>query len=295
MADTCRRFTIEVGTANKFWEILHRDGDTEVTARWGRIGTQGQSKTKRFPSVEKAQAEVKTLIAEKTGKGYQEVAISDSKARGPASSAAVPADPISALFADYESWYQKRYLKELVEDEDDEDAREEIEEQGWDKPLARLKPLAEETIKQAEASCGAFPQAYRSLLSKIGVGTLLCAMDDEPCQHEILHPRGIAKERRALLSWVSKDGIKRIQNDQGIDPLKLAPFLKADDTTWALLAMQHDGDDRVFVFDHEFEGGYKRLLCGPTPLEAFLRDYLRRAKLKNPLNGNNCWRRPRAE
>ena len=49
------------------------------------------------------------------------------------------------------------------------------------------------------------------------------------------------------------------------------------------------------MFDHGFEGSYDRLLCGPESLETFLKNYLRRAMFKNPLDGFNCWEAPQAE
>lgn len=66
-----RRFEMEEGGSSKFWEIALEGSD--VTTRWGRIGTNGQSKTKTFPTEVKARAEHDKLIAEKTGKGYQPV------------------------------------------------------------------------------------------------------------------------------------------------------------------------------------------------------------------------------
>lgn len=66
-----RRFELEEGGSSKFWEI-ELDG-SDLTTRWGRIGTNGQSKTKTFPTEVKARTEHDKLIAEKTGKGYQPV------------------------------------------------------------------------------------------------------------------------------------------------------------------------------------------------------------------------------
>jgi len=65
-----RRFEFEEGTSHKFWEVSV--SDTELTTRWGKIDTDGQSKTKPFASPEKAQTEMDKLIKEKTGKGYEE-------------------------------------------------------------------------------------------------------------------------------------------------------------------------------------------------------------------------------
>lgn len=66
-----RYFEFEDDKSSKFWEITLSGSD--VTTRWGKIGTDGQSKTKPFGSPAKAQAEYDKLIEEKTGKGYVEV------------------------------------------------------------------------------------------------------------------------------------------------------------------------------------------------------------------------------
>jgi predicted DNA-binding WGR domain protein/cell wall assembly regulator SMI1 len=65
------RFEFSEGTANKFWEVKV-EGVTLITS-WGRIGTNGQSKTKTFASSTEAQAEYDKLIREKTREGYREV------------------------------------------------------------------------------------------------------------------------------------------------------------------------------------------------------------------------------
>jgi DNA ligase-1 len=67
-SEGARRFELEEGSSSKFWEI-ELDG-CDLTTRWGRIGSNGQSKTKTFASPEKARVEHDKLIAEKTGKGY---------------------------------------------------------------------------------------------------------------------------------------------------------------------------------------------------------------------------------
>lgn len=70
ISTTKRRFEFIEGTASKFWEIA-LDG-TDLTTRWGKIGTDGQAKTKEFVSEEKARKEYDKLVEEKTGKGYVE-------------------------------------------------------------------------------------------------------------------------------------------------------------------------------------------------------------------------------
>ena len=66
-----RYFEFSEGSSSKFWEISLDSCD--VTTRWGRIGTDGQAKTKTFDSAQKADAEYNKLILEKTSKGYSEV------------------------------------------------------------------------------------------------------------------------------------------------------------------------------------------------------------------------------
>ena len=65
-----RTFEFVEGPSRKFWQIGCED--TEVTIRFGRIGTQGQTQLKQFPTAARAQQEVAKLIAEKLKKGYAE-------------------------------------------------------------------------------------------------------------------------------------------------------------------------------------------------------------------------------
>jgi predicted DNA-binding WGR domain protein len=67
-----RRFELVEGTSSKFWEIAI-EGDAH-TVRFGRIGTNGQSKTKSFASTDDARADADRLVKEKLGKGYREIA-----------------------------------------------------------------------------------------------------------------------------------------------------------------------------------------------------------------------------
>lgn len=65
-----RRFEFQEGSSNKFWEVELNGNSVKTT--WGRIGTDGQSKSKDFADASKAQAEYDKLIKEKTSKGYKE-------------------------------------------------------------------------------------------------------------------------------------------------------------------------------------------------------------------------------
>jgi predicted DNA-binding WGR domain protein len=54
--------------SSKFW-IGEVDG-ANFTTKWGKIGTDGQSKTKTFASPDAAAKEYDKLVKEKLGKGY---------------------------------------------------------------------------------------------------------------------------------------------------------------------------------------------------------------------------------
>jgi len=73
-----RRFELREGTANKFWQFALEGADVLVS--WGKIGTSGQSQTKSFATPKAALAAAEKLVAEKTKKGYSEVAPSDTDA-----------------------------------------------------------------------------------------------------------------------------------------------------------------------------------------------------------------------
>jgi DNA ligase 1 len=66
-----RRFEYTDEKSNKFWEVAQSGCD--VTTKWGRIGSAGQSKTKTFASEDAAQKQAEKLIEEKSEEGYEEV------------------------------------------------------------------------------------------------------------------------------------------------------------------------------------------------------------------------------
>src|SRR5581483_8116071 len=65
-----RTFSYSDATSHKFWTI-ERDGK-QVTVRYGREGSAGQTQVKSFSSEEAAQKEHDKLIQEKVKKGYRE-------------------------------------------------------------------------------------------------------------------------------------------------------------------------------------------------------------------------------
>jgi DNA ligase-1 len=65
-----RYFEFIGGSSRKFWEVSY--SGCELTTRWGRIGSAGQSKTKVLADQAAAAKAVERLIAEKTAEGYVE-------------------------------------------------------------------------------------------------------------------------------------------------------------------------------------------------------------------------------
>jgi DNA ligase 1 len=66
-----RRFEFSQGISNKFWEVTIQR--TDVTVRFGRIGTNGQGTLKSFLDEAAARKHVAKLVQEKLAKGYREV------------------------------------------------------------------------------------------------------------------------------------------------------------------------------------------------------------------------------
>lgn len=69
-SENSRYFEFVDGKSSKFWEITV--DDTEVTVRYGRIGSNGQSKVRSFKNPNAATAHAAILIDKKTNSGYEE-------------------------------------------------------------------------------------------------------------------------------------------------------------------------------------------------------------------------------
>ncbi len=65
-----RYFEFVDDKSSKFWEIAQNG--TDVTVRFGKIGTNGQTQTKSFADADAATKHAEKLVEEKTGKGYKE-------------------------------------------------------------------------------------------------------------------------------------------------------------------------------------------------------------------------------
>ena len=64
-----------IASSAKFWEVSVTGSD--VTVRFGKIGSAGQTKVKHFGDEAQAEAEAEALIAAKVKKGYEEKAAAD--------------------------------------------------------------------------------------------------------------------------------------------------------------------------------------------------------------------------
>ena len=93
-----RRFELVDGKSSKFWEVSHEG--TALTVRFGKIGTNGQTQTKSFPTSEKAKAEHDKLIKEKTGKGYSEITAAEGEVAPAAPAPAAAPKPARAKKAE---------------------------------------------------------------------------------------------------------------------------------------------------------------------------------------------------
>lgn len=91
-----RRFEYRDAKSSKFWEIEQQG--YQVTTRWGRLGTEGQAKTKDLGTDAKARAEVDKQIRAKTAKGYRE--LGSEYAGTPATTATAAAGPTSGELPD---------------------------------------------------------------------------------------------------------------------------------------------------------------------------------------------------
>ena len=82
-----RYFEYRGDRSDKFWEITLNG--RSYTARWGKIGSAGQSKTRTFPTAELAKEAANTLMLQKHGKGYAH--LGDQRKPEPAAAPESPA------------------------------------------------------------------------------------------------------------------------------------------------------------------------------------------------------------
>jgi predicted DNA-binding WGR domain protein len=87
-----KHFEFSEGTSNKFWEVVANG--KELRIRFGKIGSDGQTKLKQLATPAAATAEMAKLIAEKTKKGYRE------RTNGKSNGATVAAPAVKASNVD---------------------------------------------------------------------------------------------------------------------------------------------------------------------------------------------------
>jgi len=68
---TARRFEYTGGSSYKFWEVWQLGSAHHV--RFGKIGTDGQERSKDHPSALAARQAIRKFIREKADKGYVEI------------------------------------------------------------------------------------------------------------------------------------------------------------------------------------------------------------------------------
>jgi len=65
-----RRFEFVGGSSAKFWEVTA--SGPSVTVRFGRLGTEGQSQSKKLGDADAATRHAEGLVRQKLAKGYVE-------------------------------------------------------------------------------------------------------------------------------------------------------------------------------------------------------------------------------
>ena len=81
-----RRFEFDDGTSSKFWEAIW--SGTSVTVTFGRIGTDGQSRTSEFSDSTSAESDFEKRIRSKVSNGYVEIGPQHKKLSPPKGEAA---------------------------------------------------------------------------------------------------------------------------------------------------------------------------------------------------------------
>lgn len=107
-----QRLELDDGKSRKFWQIHRHEG--VVTVTFGKLGSAGQTQTKKYPNAYDAQTAVEAQLAEKKKKGYQLVltgkqAPASPSATNPALEKAILASPDSDDgFMVYADWLQQQ-------------------------------------------------------------------------------------------------------------------------------------------------------------------------------------------
>lgn len=128
--------------SNKFWRARTDGG--ELIVNFGRIGTDGQTKTKDMGSPEKASAELDKVASSKRKKGYE-----DDGSGGGAEQTAAPSAPAVA-----------NKKGKFVAKRGDKTIEVEVETDG-----ATIETEIEETLAGPEAAAAAYDKIVESLVA----------------------------------------------------------------------------------------------------------------------------------
>ncbi|WP_114243329.1 SMI1/KNR4 family protein [Streptomyces atratus] len=195
-----------------------------------------------------------------------------SEPRIPAEDATAAA--LTELFEEYRTWYREHWVPKLLGDkgweEEELDAEAWLDEEGWLDPTGDLSPVSEDDIAVLEARFGPLPADYRAFLRVIGTGTLLQPMGAmpgaalEPTTQNFIHPADIPGAHTVYTRWLH-DGWHE-ENAGVADMTRMMPVMGHDGyANFALLSLQHEGDDRVHVWYHDEEPDRMRM-DGGVPL-----------------------------
>ena len=194
------------------------------------------------------------------------------------------------LFAKYSSWYVKKYVPTLIEDDPD-DGMKELIANRWDHPFRGLRPLGESRVAKVERDFGPVPLAYTELLTTMGVGTILAASDGEPAPFRILRPTELKKARKLAFGCLSTEDTAMVAKKLDLDTSKMMPILSdgeddEDAAFWVMLTRQTKQDDRVVLLERDHEDGWPlgRRKKAAKSLHEFVARWIACAKKLEPLN-----------
>lgn len=143
MSDWTVNLEFNDGKSKKFWRA--RTDGSDFIVNYGRIGTDGQSKTKGMGSADKANAELEKVANQKRKKGYDDVE---------GGAAAAPAEPVveQPKVKNKKGKYKVKRAGQTIEVE--------IETDG-----AKIETEVEETLASPEAAAASFDKIVESLIA----------------------------------------------------------------------------------------------------------------------------------
>jgi predicted DNA-binding WGR domain protein len=110
------RLVFTEGSSNKFWEGSAKG--SSLTVKWGRVGTEGQSKVKKLASPAAAARELAKLVEEKRRKGYRDdgkpaTAKTAASAKGKRTSGRIDIPDVNLRLAIVNALVDQKVIKKL--------------------------------------------------------------------------------------------------------------------------------------------------------------------------------------